>query len=876
MRQKLLLLSVVALIAVTFSSCEKEPDELKHYTTESSGPTPALEGFDQLVVNTPEAVTIDASNSFKFEWESGDIIAIYEVDGEWAANFKIADAASAVKSFQAMEEARLDDDKFYIALYPAPKSGEEGSYEEYMAAATLAGVTQKQEGSTCDHLKEHCYMSVAFKGDDAITFDFASAFVAINFQVGAGESPTSLKFADGEKNYTVDLVNSAQAATDEDSYTAYLAIDPATAESREQQITTRTDSEIKVHKIGDCTDIYSAGVSYPLSTFTVEQYSQIKVKSPEALSPEVSLAWADNDVISIYNNSDAWVADGKYSSTSSTFVIEGETTLDNQTTYVAVFPQGDPQLSLAQYEAAAATKIATQTQKGDAPTHLKDAGWLKSAAFKCTAATEVEMEYQNSYLSLTFDMEGSATPASLSFVDGSNTYNLTFDSATTAAEYTAYLAITPTTAESRAQALTIIDSDSKQKKYTATSTAEYKVGELTAIDCDSELTTTHIIEIGTPEALLEYLAAPTADAVLTSNINMEGKSYTPAAYLASTFDGASYTISNLTISSESSTTGSGLFQGVNGGAVVKNLTLDSPVIKAKSYAGAIAGKVMANAVIENCTVVNGQITVVEQYAGGIVGQCNGTVKGCSFGGSVVSQVSTKAANAGGISGGANSGAQFIDCHNSGSVTISHNNVGGIVGQVFGGALTSLISGCTNSGTISSSNVATGIGGIIGYGGDEMIICGCSNSGTIEGIAKVGGIVGSLTGGGDIVACVNTGFMGKTGFTTGSTAGIAGEAKATSTITSCYNMSEFGKATDAGNNGQVSGYVNGAVSFTLTCGYYVAAEGTVSAKGERLDDIAALNAKVDEMNTAINATSYNEYNFVVGATPATDLPTLELK
>ncbi len=873
MRQKILLLSVAVIAAVTFTSCEKEPGELNHYTTESSGPTPALEGFDQLVVNTPDAVVLDDANSFKFEWESGDIIAIYEVDGEWAANFKIADAATTIKSFQAMNEARLDDDKYYVALYPAPKSGEEGSYDDYMAAATLAGVTQKQEGATCDHLKERCYMSVAFKGDDAITFNFASAFAAVNFQVSAGETPTSLKFADAEKSYRVDLANLSEAVTDEDSFTAYLVIDPATAESRTQQIFVPAGAGAPVRTIEDCTDIYSAGVSYSLSTFTVEEYNEVTVLMPAAISDEESFAWADNDVISIYN-SGVWVADGKYSSTSSTFVIEGGVTLDNQTTYVAVFPQADSQQSLTKYEAAAATKIANQIQIGNTAAHLKNAGWLKSTAFKCTAATEVEMKYQNSYLSLTFDMEDSVTPSSLSFVDGSNIYNLTFDSATTAAEHIAYLAINPTTTESRSQLLTIIDSDSKQKKYTATSTVEYVVGELTAIDCDSELTTTNIIEIGSPEALLEYMAAPTVDAVLIDNINMEGKSYTPAAYLASTFDGASYTISNLTISDESSTKGTGLFQGLNGGAVVKNLTLDSPVIKAKSYAGAIAGKVMANATIENCTVINGQITVVEQYAGGIVGQCTGEVKGCSFGGSVVSEVSKKAANAGGISGGANSGSRFIDCHNSGSVTISHNNAGGIVGQVFGGDLTSQISGCTNSGTISSSNVATGIGGMVGYCGDEMIICGCSNSGTIEGIAKVGGIVGSLTGGGDIVACFNTGFMGKAGFTTGSTAGIAGEAKATTTITSCYNMSEFGKATDGGNNGQISGYVNGAVSFTLTCGYYVAAEGVVSAKGERLDDIAALNAKVEEMNQAINATTYNEYNFVAGEALATDLPTLK--
>ncbi|MCH5231710.1 MAG: hypothetical protein J1F43_07950 [Muribaculaceae bacterium] len=104
---------------------------------------------------------------------------------------------------------------------------------------------------------------------------------------------------------------------------------------------------------------------------------------------------------------------------------------------------------------------------------------------------------------------------------------------------------------------------------------------------------------------------------LSSNIDLQGVKWTPIGNetktngasikaFAGTFDGAGYTISNLTVDAEENNH-AGLF-GATNRATIKNVTLKNVDIKGHYKAGAIVGDGY-NAKIENCKVIGGQIII---------------------------------------------------------------------------------------------------------------------------------------------------------------------------------------------------------------------------------------------------------------------------
>ncbi len=596
--------------------------------------------------------------------------------------------------------------------------------------------------------------------------------------------------------------------------------------------------------------------------------SQTKISFTDNDAEGIALEWVAGDKFSVYEVDGDWVDDYSISDLeSSTFTAVNDNGLTDEFDYIAVYPARESeQATYAEY--IATDRTASQTQTGTA-LDLNTACQM-SDIFK--AGESVKFQHEKSVITINFSTSDGSAPTKLIFTDSATkSYELNLSSVTAADSYTAYLMVEPVEVSAeRNLDFTVAYGDGLAQAYTVVASMSFEPGVRYTAPVGAASTSGYVA-IYTVDDLISYLAkGDLGNVTLMNDIDMSGVSHpavtddTYAKYLYGTFDGNGYVISNLSISNTNRTNGTALFPGISANGVIKNLTLENPTIYATSYVGAFVGKLMANASIENCTVINGNITAVGQNVGGIVGQCSGTVMGCSYAGSVASEVSNTPANAGGIAGGANSASQFIDCHNSGSVTISHNNAGGIVGQIFSAADTmTTIIGCTNSGYIASSSTATGIGGIAGLCNDDIAIYGCSNSGTIEGITKVGGIAGSIIGGGDVVACSNIGTIGKSDLTTGSTAGIVGEAKAITNVVGCYNSSDFGKPTNSGNIGQITGYINaeGAV-ITVTDCYFVSAD-AVSAKGERCDDIAALNAVVGAMNTAIAATNYTAYTFQAG-------------
>ncbi len=118
---------------------------------------------------------------------------------------------------------------------------------------------------------------------------------------------------------------------------------------------------------------------------------------------------------------------------------------------------------------------------------------------------------------------------------------------------------------------------------------------------------------------------------------------------AGTFDGNGKTIYNLHVSSNcenADNATAGLFNTVQSGAVIKNLTIKNATVTSTHYAGVIAGYNWvsgsnAEATIEGCTVENATVTSTAALmstgkydngdkVGGIIGYlCHGTVTGCT-------------------------------------------------------------------------------------------------------------------------------------------------------------------------------------------------------------------------------------------------------
>lgn len=187
------------------------------------------------------------------------------------------------------------------------------------------------------------------------------------------------------------------------------------------------------------------------------------------------------------------------------------------------------------------------------------------------------------------------------------------------------------------------------------------------------------------------------------------------------------------------------------------------------------------AVVQNLKV-SGSISSEGSYIGGIVGSNGGTVRKCSFDGSLSGKNST-----GGIAGINEVSGQIINCEGRGTVAAQHYT-GGISGENYG-----TIVYCTNESGVNThaaevvpqldeinweqfndtENLAacTDTGGIAGY--SKGVIQGCTNKGSI-GYAhtgyNVGGIVGRQSGQAD--GCINYGtVLGRK-----EVGGIAGQAE----------------------------------------------------------------------------------------------------
>ena len=245
--------------------------------------------------------------------------------------------------------------------------------------------------------------------------------------------------------------------------------------------------------------------------------------------------------------------------------------------------------------------------------------------------------------------------------------------------------------------------------------------------------------------------------VLTADLDLDGKEFTPIPTFGGTFEGQGHIISGLRLTGPGSNMG--LFRYVQPGAAVRNLTVKGTVAPGgtASTVGGIAGDNAGT--LEGCAfrgTVEGKSAV-----GGVAGRnsASGQLVGCSASGSVSGESA-----AGGIAG-RNLGL-ILSCENTAGVNLTQtetdldlkdvdaaaleerasaddetyhllngcSDTGGIAGWSSG-----VIQSCTNRGDVGYPHVGYNTGGIAGR--QSGYLAGCVNSGAIHGRKDVGGIVG---------------------------------------------------------------------------------------------------------------------------------------
>ncbi len=225
--------------------------------------------------------------------------------------------------------------------------------------------------------------------------------------------------------------------------------------------------------------------------------------------------------------------------------------------------------------------------------------------------------------------------------------------------------------------------------------------------------------------------------------------------------------------------------------------------------------------ITDCT--NSADLTATGLVGGMVSQAGGTNRNAKFVNCVNSGNLGGAQYAGGILAYVNNsyGQIFINCRNSGAVTSTKNNVGGILGAantVKSG--TTDFYGCVNSGAITNEGSSTYAGGIVAFiNANGGTVKNCVNSGTVMAFLNTAGIVGDATKGNvSVIGCINSGTIYSTRTaTTGSNyfGGIVGYMKAGGSITGCANLGDIKAASDDANVQGAGGIVGQLAASVLT-------------------------------------------------------------
>ena len=190
--------------------------------------------------------------------------------------------------------------------------------------------------------------------------------------------------------------------------------------------------------------------------------------------------------------------------------------------------------------------------------------------------------------------------------------------------------------------------------------------------------------------------------ILGRNLDLNNEeNWTPigvssSAKFSGTFNGQGYTISNLTIDSESNNIG--LFGYISGS--ISNLNLENVNVKGNQYVGALAGYASAGTV-SKVSVIGGEVEGTN-FVGGLLGRSYVVEK--SFSDVDVRGIS----NLGGLVG--YQGANISNCYST-SRAFATSRVGGLVGYAYAGTITNsyavgYVEGTTEVGGLKGANNGT--------------------------------------------------------------------------------------------------------------------------------------------------------------------------
>ncbi|MFR9590656.1 MAG: GLUG motif-containing protein [Rikenellaceae bacterium] len=725
----------------------------------------------------PYSVTANAptaySNGVAATWDENVVFSVYEKDGAFVDNFTVSDFDNS-EFISVSTATELDSATEYIAVYPARSSDEEDTYAKYERKSLS---TQTQADATATHLNALCQASAEFKGGEEITFAYESAIAEVSFDITADGTPQTLTLNDGTNSYVLTLESTAIG-----EFTAYIMVAPI---ENNTEITYTVDyggdDNTSSDTITTAQD-YEAGGVYT-QAITVEAYVddnpyELTATLPSAYDNgfEWISAWTNGDSFKLYKKSNNDLVDTfTYDETEQKFLSSSfATELSDQTDYIAT------------YAASETIDLSAQTQTSSSTDHLKTTSQM-STEFK--GGESAAFTYDYAILAVTFTSTSTPETLTLTNETSSSKYVLTFESpASTGDSYTAYLMIDPMAADSELSY--IIDcGETTVSTFSTTLAAAYEAGVsyTQAIEDATSLTA-----ISTADQLIAYLTTPASDAILMDDITINGETITTStSYLAKVFDGNGHSISGFNHSAP-------MFSGMNSGGVVKNLTVNSPVVSGTDYMGTIVGKLMAGALVDNCEVVNGSITTTSNSnAGGIAGQSKGVISNCSFSGTVTSCNQ----NVGGIVGvmisDSNNECSVKDCSVDATIQFTGTSLTG-AGGIVGKSQTATISGCTFEGSVTGTK---NLGGMVGYTatttGYITTIIDCVNNGSIiSSGGYAAGIVANILASDKVLGCTNNGSVTisyDATSTTGYAGGIVGNAPSGSIVAGCVNSGTIGTA-----------------------------------------------------------------------------------
>ena len=229
------------------------------------------------------------------------------------------------------------------------------------------------------------------------------------------------------------------------------------------------------------------------------------------------------------------------------------------------------------------------------------------------------------------------------------------------------------------------------------------------------------------------------NATLTTNINLDGTTWTPIGNstnkYAGTFDGQGYAITNFSYTS----TGNGGLFGYIENATIKNFSIAGSIDVTGGTASGVIGYSKSSTIsgIHSSLAITTSAGTAVGHVGGIVGSLNqnDNVSGCSFCGSITANANSHNCF-GGIAGYMTNNDKIQNCANYGSITYSKNNcyAGGIEGYINSTSASILNSLSTGVVTYDGEGTATYGGAIVGYLKSTYNSSNFSNNYWLEGSA----------------------------------------------------------------------------------------------------------------------------------------------